>query len=411
MLLPPLPHLEDVIRDIGRAGGVLVTASGNGRLGHPRLNNQRTNCALSTPNRLLGDGDLALSTFVVGATDGNGRLWMNSERFPDDNTDKIVWAPGQQVRIPFRDPYWFDDGTSLAAPKVAGLIAYLRGLDSPWKADLEVPANVKKMVRALSRPLDIRDGPWRHLLQGLTDQQKPVVPFIWNGQVLWESCLLSVWEALTYKGRLACPRWPASLGDPNWSPAPGGPGGPTTGDDFGGIPMPGPITWQPGPAQPICDAAQTSSQCGRLCSGSYYCDRLPVGSPPDHADPAPPRATFILMSIDGGGIYGLDSDHFDDCFRIAMESDHYGTFPGMKTSYPWDLDEFEHEGGFGPGTSPLCATTMHFDREPSGDYKVMDVYAGTQVGRCTKSTRASKTCGPASSPVTFTRVYDCTGAC
>lgn len=160
-----------------------------------------------------------------------------------------------------------------AAPMVAGLAAYLRSLNSPWKAQLEKPTNVKKMIRIMHRHILSNDE------SGATIPGN--VPIIWNGQVGDKSCLSDYDTRAQWDDTNLCPEINKNLDD-------------VSEDEIEPITSPGgddaeskQIDWSEGPDSPKCKS--TSGTCGgELCRG-YYCVPNPVGVPPDFQDPKDPK--------------------------------------------------------------------------------------------------------------------------
>ncbi|KAK2762269.1 hypothetical protein FQN54_001279 [Arachnomyces sp. PD_36] len=232
-----------------------------------------------SPVRLAESGKLFESSIIVGSTDPEGLETPSSSKYsdPSDTLKYITYAPGAGVMVANTDDggYEIGGGTSYAAPKVAALVAYLRGLPSDWQGGLTDPSEVKNMIRALTRPLYAPED-------GGDGGSGP--SFIWNGQVLDESCLLD--PDLKYNDKPVCPchlkpSRARAVCDPD-----DGSGGGDGGDDGGSIgdlPVPGPITWGDGKPSPIC-----TSNCGKACDG-YWCNPQPTGTPPDYEDPDPPE--------------------------------------------------------------------------------------------------------------------------
>ncbi|KAF6804015.1 glucan 1,3-beta-glucosidase [Colletotrichum musicola] len=202
-----------------------------------------------------------------------------------------TFAPGHYVLTSqpsmIGKDFVLDQGTSLATPIVAGVVAYIRAQDSRWQKQLEEPRNVKSMVRYLTRKLksdgDLVDDPtlkWEARFDGAGDGQRP---FIWNGEVFGKSCLRNHGDA-DLQG--VCPDIPDSLGgvDPNDRSV-----GERVLGSGGAVPMPGPVQFEPGPPGPTC-----TTGCGDHCTG-YYCDPTPRATPPDFFEPTttsapgPPR--------------------------------------------------------------------------------------------------------------------------
>lgn len=160
-----------------------------------------------------------------------------------------------------------------AAPLVAGLAAYFRGLPlpEPWKTQLRKPRTVKALITHFHRRLIIINdprippGP-----QGLQD----IKPIIWNAQVFDKSCLLD----RPFPGGDVCgDPLPLDLG--TLSPAGGEPvqgNGDGSGYPSGHGPAGGQIgptiTYRSGIPSPTC-----TTKCGTLCTG-YYCQPNPLGS-------------------------------------------------------------------------------------------------------------------------------------
>ncbi|KAF2992905.1 hypothetical protein E8E14_000151 [Neopestalotiopsis sp. 37M] len=190
--------LYQLLKEFDNRGVVLVAVSHNydlKRFGEDRLDgwpsrfgNPGASAAESLPNLI-----------VVSGIDQNTRV---SPVNPYKRW--LVTAPGWDVNVPGGGTA---DGASLAAPLVAGVIAYWRGLPNmkqQWKDELRDPANVKKLVRFMQRNIpspgiDVNRGeqPWL---------DKPQVPFIWTGRVKDGDCLVDP----TLKG---CPVFTESLAD------------------------------------------------------------------------------------------------------------------------------------------------------------------------------------------------------
>lgn len=228
---------------------------------------------------------------VVGATDENGLHAYMSELFRDPGlSQKIVHAPGRDVIVPSLDGgYELTSGTSFSTPLAAGLIAYVRGMDSPWAAAFKSAIDVTELLveKVLQRKLIID---YKKVQYSDNKNPGPIVEgqpytFIWNGQVQGESCFKNglITDA---DGEFKCPedlRDCSALGDEQkrqscMLPSPGNSGGSGSSGGDGGL-TPSPITWQPGTPSPTC-----SSNCGSLCSG-YYCKPNATGNPPDYSDP------------------------------------------------------------------------------------------------------------------------------
>ncbi|KAK7710225.1 Glucan endo-1,3-alpha-glucosidase agn1 [Diaporthe eres] len=235
----------------------------------------------------FGDNDMTISNLVVvGATDVKGKKASFSETFQASTAGnkKIVYAPGENIWVPdMEGGAVAADGTSYAAPIVAGLIAYWRGVNSGWDEAFKNARALPKLARVFQRPLNIPST-------ASGDRQ----PFVWNGQDKGESCLTNGMLA-DDNGNPLCPeelrvcsngddkrkRQSCDLGDGDDDEEGSG----SSGGDSGL--RPSPITWQPGTPSPTC-----SSNCGSLCSG-YYCKPNPTGNPPDYSDPKLHPATSV----------------------------------------------------------------------------------------------------------------------
>ncbi|KAK7738406.1 Glucan endo-1,3-alpha-glucosidase agn1 [Cytospora paraplurivora] len=249
------------------------------------------------PQYLL-KGKLLLNLLVVGATDKNARRASFSEGFSDTATfNKMLHAPGDEIIVPDAETggYAYNSGTSFSTPLVAGLVAYLRGLDSGWAETLESPAGVRKMLKFLQRKLTIDDS---GVVYSGTRTEGDVVPFIWNGQILTESCLLN--GLLTdADGNPLCPnqlrvcatndkrkkRSTCTLPDDDAGDDSSSSSSSSSGSSTDNGLQPSPITWQHGTPSPTC-----TTSCGQLCSG-YYCVQDPTGTPADYTEPKITSAT------------------------------------------------------------------------------------------------------------------------
>ncbi|KAL2198358.1 pectate lyase superfamily protein-domain-containing protein, partial [Corynascus similis CBS 632.67] len=211
----------------------------------------------------------------------------------------LALAPGYRVSVADASGgFNVDDGASLAAPLVAGTIAYWRGLKIPessgWAAELQDPANVKKLVHYMHRKLEYpsfrieNEGE----LPTRIGPRRSRYPFLWTGRVKGGDCLVDP----TLEG---CPpdmagkkiadmqprgadcaagsaRRSSKRQDGDSCPLVLNPG---SGDSSG---EGGSITYARGTPSPTC-----VSGCGTTCSG-YYCVPQPTGMPPDYWDPEDP---------------------------------------------------------------------------------------------------------------------------
>ncbi|KAH8678326.1 hypothetical protein BX600DRAFT_545929 [Xylariales sp. PMI_506] len=267
--------LRGILVELDQYDVALVTASGNSRLGGSASDDGYPQSFRKTHPTDLG------SMLVVGAIDGNGKHGAFSEYFTGDPTlSLMVHAPGVILWVPditTSSDYKLGSGTSLAAPKVAGLVAYFRGLPSSLQSRLMSPSSVANLIRAYQRGLNIPNtGP------GLISSE-PAREFIWNGQYLGQSCLLS-----NNIPAGICPI-DVDLSDGTCSygkrddctPSGSGSGSQVDSGELGSL-IPSPITFATGTPSPTCGP---NDQCGTLCTG-FYCVPTPTGSPPDYTDPA-----------------------------------------------------------------------------------------------------------------------------
>lgn len=196
---------------------------------------------------------------------------------------------------------------------MAALAAYLRGLNSPWKTQLEDPANVKKLIRILHR----RFAVLHYKFYVTPADRKPV---IWNGEVGDKSCVADYASRANWDHDKVCPTIDDNLDNVSLDPPPGqtvgqcgaGVGGNPTKrkrQDGGGGSCPlnlggadgQTLSFTTGPtAAPTCPS-QTGCG-GRLCTG-YYCVPNPTGLPPDYPDPKDPSAggRVPTTTVGGGG--------------------------------------------------------------------------------------------------------------
>lgn len=269
-----------------------------------------------------------------------GAATMKGQRADFSQTADYLttYRPGDDIKLPADpaskgDNYEEDGGTSFAAPQVAALVCYLRGLTSPWQDQLVSPANVKKMVTLLHR---------RYQLKGKGIDPKDQRPVIWNRQVhsldektvIDKSCvadynLAAVAAGKKWWGSKVCPTIDKDLANAgsgeSTSQCSGGRRSKQDMGDFyavvgnsslnsfydrrddGGSCNTNPgemsgdgggrqtITYNPGStASPTCPGRAGKKCGGTLCSG-YYCAPTHSGTPPpDYQDPKDPNNSSPL---------------------------------------------------------------------------------------------------------------------
>ncbi|EEH21782.2 hypothetical protein PABG_03998 [Paracoccidioides brasiliensis Pb03] len=239
---------------------------------------------------------------VVGATDEKG----HQTGFSQYSDWMTTFAPGQDVWVPRFDHggYITNLGTSFSAPLVSGLIGYYRSLPSPWKQQLQFPANVKKMIKIFHRRIVVHDEP-------IVDEV--MKPIIWNAQVGDFSCLSHYETVDQWDHKGACPRIKPNLADETNDgetvrPCRYDPGLRNSSKEFDGsycplLPRAGPgghtvsFTSNGGAkASPTC---VSGTGCGgHLCTG-FFCSPMPTGVPPDRHDPKDPNASSRVPTKTG----------------------------------------------------------------------------------------------------------------
>ncbi|KAL5342159.1 hypothetical protein BJX70DRAFT_395132 [Aspergillus crustosus] len=268
-------QMESVILEIFKKlkehGALLVLAAGND--GPDEL------VDYSLPGSIAANKDVADNIIVVGSINKDGTRSSFSQVFSTGlNGEGIIHAPGQGVRAASTvrgEAFPLEDGTSLAAPLVSGLIAYFRSLPlNPTLADrIQRPNVLKPILRRFQRPLTSGG-------EGKAS--------VWNGQVLDDNCLLNRGIELPNPDNKDEPFLPCKRLDDllRLLKVPCGSSGNTKRDGTcaipdgpGDIPLPSSITWGEGDPFPTC-----KDNCGKLCEG-YYCDPTPSGEPPVWAGP------------------------------------------------------------------------------------------------------------------------------
>ncbi|EGX95260.1 exo-beta-1,3-glucanase [Cordyceps militaris CM01] len=252
---------------------------------------------------------------VAGACGKAGYKARMSEVWSSGDDQDMIYAAGLRLQIPGQEgtiDISRGTGTSLAAPLISGLAAYLRALDSKWKVELRDPRNLLKLIRYLSRKLHVtreEDEYGGHGSPPGNDdnrEDEAIQPhIIWNGQVKNENCLVGY---VSEDSKAVCDMYvkeiPGSL--ESWNP-PEVPdpcdlstgskrdligrascevNGARANKDARGF------QWKQGNPSPTC-----TSSCGTLCTG-YYCSPHPTGQPPDYYD----HSTTIKGD---GGLTGL----------------------------------------------------------------------------------------------------------
>ncbi|ETS73701.1 hypothetical protein PFICI_14647 [Pestalotiopsis fici W106-1] len=301
---PFINRLYDILKWMDRAGVTLVAASGNfGREGrkavdtYPQLFANPTNAVdpLWKDRNDSDDVGYLPNFIVVGATNPYG-IEAAFSQYADFLT---TYAGGQNLKLPDISGYTTWHGTSFAAPQVAAVAGYYKGLPSDWQgqlnaADSSGPKAVKNMIRAFEREII----PPRLVSVGSGEKRA----LIWNGMDGDINCLLG-------GDSTSCPELPTDINDYT-PPADCGQaavfaellprivkgnetmfakrqsgGSCTLPADGGG----GQITLTTGPAVgPTC--ANPDGCGGHICSG-FWCAPAPTGYPPGYQDPKDPSSS------------------------------------------------------------------------------------------------------------------------
>ncbi|OAT07954.1 hypothetical protein BDBG_16924 [Blastomyces gilchristii SLH14081] len=249
---------------------------------------------INTYPSLFGDPTSPLylkNLIVVGATNEDGHL----ADFSHYSNWMTTFAPGEDVYAPTLDEggYETDDGTSLSVALVSGLVGYYRSLPSPWEAQLQSPANVKKMIKIFHR---------RFAVQGEPVNFAMMKPTIWNAQVGARSCLSDYHEIPQWDVNRVCPQIELDLENDFNEGETVEPCGPVisnslqklAGSYCPNIPGAGSgghtVSFTSnGGAKPSPTCASGTGCGGHLCTG-FFCSPMPTGVPPDRHDPKDPNA-------------------------------------------------------------------------------------------------------------------------
>jgi len=127
---------------------LLVHAAGN--------DNKNTDVEVNYPNRNYQSGGVAEAYISVGASGWNNDETLKASFSNYGKTSVDVFAPGQQINstIPDGDAYAKFDGTSMAAPVVAGLAATIRSY-YPKLTAVQVKEIIMKSVVKIDQPVTV----------------------------------------------------------------------------------------------------------------------------------------------------------------------------------------------------------------------------------------------------------------
>ncbi|KAK3493348.1 glycosyl hydrolase family 71-domain-containing protein [Neurospora crassa] len=233
----------------------------------------------AVPARWSLDGSLP-DTLVVGFASNHGYRALGSLPWNIDgrlDDSSMVFAPGLML---WNNTGIFPGGSYFAAPMVAALVAYLRALPSPFAEDLKKTVFAVKMVKYLTRKVNVYDrlDDFFPVLEEMGNHRR----IIWNGNVAVENCLVGYRSGFkSDEAKAVCEVVNEGLPEPgntdNWTPDTR-----YIDNNFplrSGSSNGGAVTWHSGSVSPTCTA-----NCGTQCTG-YYCVPQPTGSPPDFSDP------------------------------------------------------------------------------------------------------------------------------
>ncbi|KAM7183947.1 glucan 1,3-beta-glucosidase [Naviculisporaceae sp. PSN 640] len=292
--------LNYLLRILDSQHVVLVAAAGNEAQEAGRQGIDSYPALFADPNH--PDGGYIANLIAVGATD---ELSSRAE-FSQDADWITAYAYAKDVNVfDYDQPDGYTNhpgATSFAAPIVSGLVSYLRAIDHRWRAGLQEPVNVKRLIEHLAKfktpvPGEVATDPRRIVWNG----EYAYIPDVdmvgessnkkrqQNQDIRVISCLRDYdkWPSDAPPRDSICPQLPDDLSQllPR-SPIP---------DNI--IPAPKPVrftTVEPGvPAGPTCTG---DCERGHTCSG-YYCNPHPnpTESPPDFSDP-PAEPTEVTLT-------------------------------------------------------------------------------------------------------------------
>ncbi|KAK4455139.1 peptidase S8/S53 domain-containing protein [Podospora aff. communis PSN243] len=270
-----------LIQSIINTGAVFVTGSGNAGTDGGGMAVYGLPALLRNPAHPNAVTDM----IVVGGVLADGAYTMSASDAPFVD----VYAPSRDVKLPaptFPSLYDQGSGTSFAAPTVAGLALYLRGLEP----GLTTAAAVKSRIVELAYVREAPPG------KNPADYFQPM---IWNGQLIG--------------GGNVC-----------------GTGGPAKRQVTGpgsscpvNIPPPAvAATFNRGAPSPTC----ASSGCGQFCRG-FFCEGSPVLTNPDFLDPRNPNSVQNPASPNYG--QWVEPDPRDPADPGVILKEPYDPFPSI----------------------------------------------------------------------------------